>query len=400
MKDTINSLNNNHSKARIADVLTSTKSSNDGLNGVDANASAVSGDSFQDSIRKAHEVPHHDQESAESPSGGNDMPFSGDSADITANDGRSSCLDDCNKPATSEETSADQLSARNTSMAPDAIANMQHVLVNIETNDANRMNILSSKMRQYLMNNPEDSSKTGQITGRTAAVINVPVESDIMLKDISQQNMSQIDLSIQKGQLLTMATQQHQMLSSHQSLLISQTAAIQADVNNDSSPLLFGSSGNIFSTNNLHAIPQAEIVETFARPQWSQGMGKQILWMVNQNISSAEIRLNPAHLGPIEVLVDMKDDQVNVMLSSRHAIVREAMEQALPKLREMLEANGFNLAETDVSQQSFGQQREHNMESNHRNKTNRHADRAVISEANSQPANQVAMSAAMVDYYI
>ena len=103
---------------------------------------------------------------------------------------------------------------------------------------------------------------------------------------------------------------------------------------------------------------QTMITETFGRPEWNQGMGKQILWMVNQNISRAEIRLNPANLGPLEVRVDMENDQVNVAFTSRHADVREAVEQALPRLREMLEEKGLNLADADVSHHSFAERQQ------------------------------------------
>lgn len=101
---------------------------------------------------------------------------------------------------------------------------------------------------------------------------------------------------------------------------------------------------------------QSSMTEAFGRPEWSQGMGKQVLWMVNQGLSRAEIRLNPANLGPLEVRIDMENDQVNVAFTSRHADVREAVEQALPRLREMLEEKGLKLADADVSQHSFAEQ--------------------------------------------
>lgn len=107
---------------------------------------------------------------------------------------------------------------------------------------------------------------------------------------------------------------------------------------------------------------QPVISETLGKADWGQGMGKQILWMVNQNINSAELRLNPAKLGPLEVRIDMDNDQVNVVFSSRHADVRDAVEQALPRLREMFEDKGLNLSDADVSQHSFAEQRENAFE--------------------------------------
>ena len=101
---------------------------------------------------------------------------------------------------------------------------------------------------------------------------------------------------------------------------------------------------------------QTTLTETLGHPQWGQGLGRQMLWMVNQNMHSAEMRLNPANLGPIEVRIDIDEDQVSVAFNSRHAVVREALEQAIPRLREMFDANGMNLANTDISHQSFAEQ--------------------------------------------
>lgn len=147
---------------------------------------------------------------------------------------------------------------------------------------------------------------------------------------------------------------------------------------------------------------QATISETFGRPEWNQGMGKQVLWMANQNIRSAELRLNPANLGPIEVRIDMDDDQVNLAFSSRHAAVREAVEQAMPRLREMFEESGLNLADTDVSQQSFAEQR--SQESN--DSSNQHAGKfydqsgPIEADNKADPAEPQSLDLSLVDYYI
>lgn len=105
------------------------------------------------------------------------------------------------------------------------------------------------------------------------------------------------------------------------------------------------------------AILHGQIAEHFAKPDWSTGMARQVMMMVDQNINRAELRLNPANLGSIEVRIEVIDDQVNVAMNSRHSAVRDSMEQALPRLREMFEEHGMNLAGTDISQHSFSEQR-------------------------------------------
>ena len=144
------------------------------------------------------------------------------------------------------------------------------------------------------------------------------------------------------------------------------------------------------------------LTESFGRPEWNQGLGRQIMWMVNQNMQSAEIRLNPAHLGPIEVRIEMDDEQVNVAFSSRHAAVREAVEMALPRLREMFESSGISLADANISQHSFAEQRENQLREDASNNIRVHA--GGTTEEGAEPAEenmtQLASSNSMIDYYI
>ncbi|MCW8956420.1 MAG: flagellar hook-length control protein FliK, partial [Gammaproteobacteria bacterium] len=85
---------------------------------------------------------------------------------------------------------------------------------------------------------------------------------------------------------------------------------------------------------------------------WSQGLTDQVSWMMRGNIQSAAIRLNPAHLGPLEVKLSIEDDVARLSFVSSHAPVREALDAAMPRLREMLEQQGINLADVDISQHS------------------------------------------------
>ena len=93
----------------------------------------------------------------------------------------------------------------------------------------------------------------------------------------------------------------------------------------------------------------------FAHPEWNKEMGERVVWMTKQAIPSAELRLNPGHLGPIVIKIDANQDQVNVTFTTQHAAVKEAIEAALPRLRELFSAQQLNLANVDVSQQDAGQ---------------------------------------------
>ncbi len=96
----------------------------------------------------------------------------------------------------------------------------------------------------------------------------------------------------------------------------------------------------------------------FANPEWNKEIGERVIWMHKQAIPSAELRLNPGHLGPITIKVDMSQDQATVAFTTQHAAVKEAIDAALPKLREMFSAQQLNLAEVSVSQEDAGQKQQ------------------------------------------
>ena len=93
-------------------------------------------------------------------------------------------------------------------------------------------------------------------------------------------------------------------------------------------------------------------------PGWGDELGNRIMWMVHQDVQTANIKLNPPHLGPLEVNVSLSNNQVDVSFSSHHASVKEALDASIPKLREMLGDNGLQLGGANVTHRSFSEQQQ------------------------------------------
>lgn len=89
---------------------------------------------------------------------------------------------------------------------------------------------------------------------------------------------------------------------------------------------------------------------------WETNLGSRLQMMVGQNIQSAEIRLDPPELGALDIKIKVTNDVASVSISSAHAQVREALESAVPKLREMFAESGVALGDVNVRQESFAQQ--------------------------------------------
>lgn len=91
---------------------------------------------------------------------------------------------------------------------------------------------------------------------------------------------------------------------------------------------------------------------------WGEAVGQRVLWMVSNKHQVAELRLNPPDLGPVEVKVRNDDDGLRLTFAAGNAAVREALEAAAPRLREMFQAEGLNLANVDIGQRQAGAERD------------------------------------------
>jgi flagellar hook-length control protein FliK len=87
-------------------------------------------------------------------------------------------------------------------------------------------------------------------------------------------------------------------------------------------------------------------------PRWPQSIAAEVRWCADNGVQSATLKLTPENLGPLEMRVDIKDNQVNVTMTASHAETRQALEQSLPRLRELLSSSGLQLGQANVQQES------------------------------------------------
>jgi hypothetical protein len=114
------------------------------------------------------------------------------------------------------------------------------------------------------------------------------------------------------------------------------------------------------STSNLPIASQvlsAQPIDVSLRDaRWAESLGNRVMWMLDHDKAGAKLKLHPPQLGPLEVRISLVGDHTSVSFIAHHAAVREALEGAVPKLREMLGSEGLNLANVDVSQHNLPQQ--------------------------------------------
>ncbi len=98
--------------------------------------------------------------------------------------------------------------------------------------------------------------------------------------------------------------------------------------------------------------PQSGLLNLPAdRAQWSEPLAERIAWMLQKGGNTAELRLNPPHLGRIEVQFTLNGDQASIVMTTASAEVRDALQQSLPRLENLLQQSGLQLTDSQVAQQ-------------------------------------------------
>jgi flagellar hook-length control protein FliK len=93
---------------------------------------------------------------------------------------------------------------------------------------------------------------------------------------------------------------------------------------------------------------QHELRAPVGSPAWQDQLGDHLTWMAQNNRDVASLRLNPEHLGPVEVRLSVRDGETSVWFGAANADTRAALEQSLPRLREMFASQGLSLADAGV----------------------------------------------------
>ncbi len=123
-------------------------------------------------------------------------------------------------------------------------------------------------------------------------------------------------------------------------------------IHNNSTAIVTGASSGVMPGMQAGGTPAPQNVATpLGNSTWANEFSQKIVWMSTQQNHSAELHLNPPDLGPLNVLLKISDNQLTAQFTSPHIAVRDALENALPKLREILADNNIMLGNATISDQ-------------------------------------------------
>lgn len=90
---------------------------------------------------------------------------------------------------------------------------------------------------------------------------------------------------------------------------------------------------------------------------WTEEVVNRVMYLSSANLKAADIQLQPAELGRLDIRVNMiPDQQTQVTFMSAHPSVREALDGQMHRLRDMFAQQGMGQVDVNVSDQSRGSQ--------------------------------------------
>ncbi len=109
---------------------------------------------------------------------------------------------------------------------------------------------------------------------------------------------------------------------------------------------------------NTAAVPgqAAHITPHLYAAQWQDAFGQQVVWMAKNEQQIASLTMNPPDLGPVRVTLSIIDGQASAAFVSLQPEVRQAIQDAVPRLKEMLAEAGLQLQQASVDSGDAGRQ--------------------------------------------
>ena len=116
-------------------------------------------------------------------------------------------------------------------------------------------------------------------------------------------------------------------------------------------------SATLSTTPNFRTTAEAPMQNTPWSPQFSEELGERVRVFVNNGMQEARLQLTPADLGRVQITINTEGDHARVVFVAETAVARDLLDQSMPRLREMLQQSGIQLAQGDVSDQAESQAR-------------------------------------------
>lgn len=186
--------------------------------------------------------------------------------------------------------------------------------------------------------------------------VNSPFEASKTKEDLSSdEDLISVDVDLIENNNLPKAKTNPNAEMQVKAPLIDSGVKDADQVNNIiSNPIANNINQTHFAANQNDAAKFSVMPETFTiptdidHPEWSQQFSDHVIWLGQQGMKSALIKIHPEELGPLEISIKVVNESASLNIISHSQHVREIIDQTMPQLQKMMEEQGLNLSEVTI----------------------------------------------------
>lgn len=249
-----------------------------------------------------------------------------------------------------------------------------------------------------------ENLKTDEIAQESAKVTNSLINEEIanQIEASSKEGLRNNNAEISTSRVAQLFTQITNTLSSQQAS--SYSSYNQLDYEQSLTDIQVLQSQHIQSTAQTKQVsidPNVMQAINIIKSDAAKLLQERVSSMLSINNKEAEIRLDPPEMGSMQIRIrsDAEQAQINFVVQNQQA--KEALEQSLPKLREMLAQQGIELGESSIS---YGDSRDGNTEHDGSESDKRAGSTELAHEEkneinNNQTQSYQQQNTSSIDYY-
>jgi len=140
-----------------------------------------------------------------------------------------------------------------------------------------------------------------------------------------------------------------------------------------------------------------ETISIFRR-DFADAVKDKVMLVISQKLQQFDITLDPPELGNMQVRVNLQGEQASVNFVVQNQQAKDALEQNMHKLRDLLAEQGVDVGDANVEQQSQQSDQEENTGNSQHNSVTNTADASDVIE-HDLSARMLNSSSTGVDYY-
>ena len=272
----------------------------------------------------------------------------------------------------------------------------------VNVNSQDMKNIIQSTADNIAKNQVQNASDNQSAKRNTESLANDIHVSEINNEEVSE-NKAIFELN-DKPPEVSAKSVVNPLLDGFSQREVSQSIQREIDVNQREQSyesVMSSITSDITQTQKHSSVQQAEVI-SIMRKDFNEAVKEKVMVMINQKLQQIDIQLDPPEFGSMQVKIHMQNDQAVVNFVVQNQQAKEALDQNLDKLKNMMADSGVDVGDANVEQQA-------NQSSSHNdgNDQNQNSDngKELLAEAGTEQnmdvnsLNMFKASSTGVDYY-